>query len=189
MKRHSGALAGLFVGIMAVALTVHPASAANDPPGLKRFEKAQAKRSFVVYAPTKTFGLPLTEFQTVPCSGNAAGDALSFSYGSQSPPASRWIGPMESPGRPCLDGPDGIASEPVATFTVNGAKVRVMGSCPDLKPTCKKSTRALAKRQAYTTVTLPGSAVCHATAYAEIYTQNISVAEVRTFIRGLVPAT
>lgn len=164
-------------------------AAADQPPGLKRFEKAQAKREFVVYAPTNTLGLPLTEFQSVRCPGNPAGNALSFSYGSQSTRDSRWIGPVESPGRPCLDGPDGLARRPVATFTVDGAKVRVMGQCPDSKPTCAKSTRALAEQQAYTTVTLPGSAVRPTPTYVEIYTQHISIAEIRMFIQGLVPAT
>lgn len=188
MNKALAALMGsLLVGIVSVVVAP-TSSAVAQTADLQRFEKAQAKRTFTVYAPTETFGLPLTDFQSVPC-GGGADDALTFSYGSQSSRESRWISPVEYPGRPCLDGPDGIARVPVATFTIEGAKVRVMGACPDLRPICKKSTRALAKRQGYTTVTLPGSAARPTPTYIEIYSQQISIAEIRAFVHGLTPAT
>ena len=192
MKRGRAALSAtlLFIGICAGA-GASPVSAADQPSGIERFAKAQAGRSFVVYAPTVTFGLPRSSFQSVPC-GGTRGSALSVDYGSQGSGGSKWIGLQESPGKAgCVDGPDGLARKPIATFTINGAEVSIAGRCPDSAEDsgCRKSSPALLLKGGYTTVTLPGSAARPTTTYVEIYSQQLSVAQIRAFVRGLVPAT
>jgi hypothetical protein len=119
-------------GALTAGVVATPAIAAEQPAGFARFEKAQAKRKFVVYAPTTTLELPLT---------------------------------------------------------YEGAKVQVYGECAGGRATCDRSTPAGVKRQAYTTVTLPGSAVRPTQTYVEVYSQQVTLAQLREFIRGLVPAT
>lgn len=188
MRRAFTAVAGILVaGALATGVGATPALAEEQPAGFARFEKAQAKRKFVVYAPTTTFGLPLTRLKSYGCD-NPAGPLLSADFGTQSTRTSMYIGLQESPGTgPCTDGPDSVG--PAATFNYEGAKVQVYGQCAEGRPTCDKSTSAGVKQQAYTTVTLPGSAVRPTPTYVEIYSQQVTLAQLRTFIRGLVPAT
>jgi hypothetical protein len=188
MRRELTALLGiLMAGALTAGVVATPAIAAEQPAGFARFEKAQAKRKFVVYAPTTTLELPLSSFTSYAC-GNPAGPSLSAAFGSQSTRTSTYIGLQESPGTsPCTDGPDGVG--PAATFTYEGAKVQVYGECAGGRATCDRSTPAGVKRQAYTTVTLPGSAVRPTQTYVEVYSQQVTLAQLREFIRGLVPAT
>lgn len=192
MNRTSTVIVCTFALAAAVTgFAVSPASATHDSTGLKHYVKAQASRDFTVYAPTATMDLSQTAFQNVPCAGSS-GKGISSDYGSQGSGDSPWIGLQESPGNGgCVDGPDGIARTPVATFRVNGAKVTVGGRCPDIdkQSICKKSSPALFEKSGYTTVTLPGSAARPTPTYIEIYSQQMSVEEIRTFVRGLVPAT
>ena len=172
-------------------LAASPASATHDSTGMRHYVKAQASRDFTVYAPTATMDLSQTSFQSVPCAGSS-GKGISSDYGSQGSGDSPWIGLQESPGKGgCVDGPDGIARTPVATFRVNGAKVTVGGRCPniDKQSICEKSSPALFKTSGYTTVTLPGSAARPIPTYIEIYSQQMSVDEIRRFVRSLVPVS
>lgn len=163
------------------------AHAADGPPGFARYERVQAKVDFTVYAPMRTFGLPRTEFQRNGC-GSGRGDFISVDYGSQATRGDQWIGLQESPGSfGCVDGPDGVG--PAATFSVNGATATVLGSCPGGTSTCKRSTPDLVSTMAYTTVTLPGSADRPTTTFVEVYSQAMSLAQIKAFVRGLVPAT
>jgi len=188
MRRTLTVLAGILVaGALTTGAIASPALAAEQPAGFARFEKAQAKRKFVVYAPSTTFGLPLTSFKSYGC-GNPAGPFLDADFGSQATRTSTYIGLQESPGTsPCTDGPDSVG--PAATFTVLGSKVQVYGQCAGGRATCDRSTAAGVKQQAYTTVILPGSAVRPTETYVEIYSQQLTIAQIREFIRGLAPAT
>ena len=175
----------LLAGVAAGAAGA-PASAAEQPAGFERFGKAQATREFVVYAPTTTLGLPLTSFTSNAC-GNPGGPQLSAEFGSEATSGRPSLQLSESPAPGCVDGPDGVG--PAATFTFEGAKVTVYGECANGRSTCARSTAAGVKRQAYTTVTLPGSAVRPTPTLVELYSSGVSIAKIRAFIRGLVPAT
>jgi hypothetical protein len=145
----------------------------------------RARVDYPVYAPTTTLRLPRTSFERVSC-GNARDDFLSVDYGRQATLTSRWIGLQESPGPiGCVDGPDGFG--PAATFTVNGAKAYVSGSCAGGRSTCSTSSPALAAKQAYTTITLPGSAAHPTPTFIEVYTQAMTLTQITAFVRGLVP--
>ena len=64
-----------------------------------------------------------------------------------------------------------------------------MGACAGGKSTCSASSLALVRQSAYTVVTLPGSASRPTTTYVEVYSQATSLAQIKAFVRGLVPAT
>jgi len=163
------------------------ALAADGPSGFARYERVQAKVDYTVYAPTRTLGLPRTGFQRNGC-GSGRDDFITVSYGSQAALTDKSITLQESPGSfGCVDGPDGVG--PAGTFTVNGVTAKVMGACAGGKSTCRKSTAALVRQSAYTVVTLPGSASRPTTTYVEVYSQATSLAEIKAFVRGLVPAT
>lgn len=174
--------------VTALALTVAvPAVAADDPPSRQRYERVQNSVDYTVYAPSTSFGLPRTDFQKFGC-GTGRDDAISASYGSQAKLTDQWIGLSESPGTTgCTDGPDGVGL--VTTFRANGVKVTVYGACAKGAATCRSSTPALAGRQAYTVATLPGSADRPTTTFVEVYTQALTLAQIKEFVRGLAPAT
>lgn len=185
------AACGLGLALVTALAWATPAQAgdtspAGSTPDNNRYVRAQNGVDYVVYAPGTTFGLARTSFQKVPC-GGGRDDAISSAYGSQAARTDRWIGLQQSPGPTgCLDGPDGVG--PAATFRVNGAKVRVLGSCAGGRPTCASSTPALVAKQAYTTVTLPGSAVRPTPTFVEIYTQALTLSQIRQFVEELYPA-
>jgi hypothetical protein len=163
------------------------AFAADGPSGIARYERVQAKVDYTVYAPTRAFGLPRTGFQRNGCGGDRD-DFITVNYGSQAELTDQSITLQESPGSfGCVDGPDGVG--PAGTFRVNGAPAKVMGACAGGKSTCRKSTAELVGQSAYTVVTLPGSASRPTTTYVEVYSQAMSLAEIKAFVRGLVPAT
>lgn len=176
----------VLLAAVAAGAAAAPASAAEQPAGFDRFSKAQATREFVVYAPTNVLGLPLTSFRSYAC-GNPGGPQLSAQFGSRATSGGPRLQLSESPAPGCVDGPDGVG--PAATFTFEGAKVTVYGECANGRSTCARSTAAGVTRQAYTTVTLPGSAVRPTPTLVELYSSGVSIAQIRTFIRGLVPAT
>lgn len=182
LSRPVRVLAGLvaFATLASVPVTASavPAGDVADGP----YERVQATVSWTVYAPTVTYGLPRSGFQRIPCPGTEAG--ISVDYGSQATRSSRWIGLNEYDGRPCLDGPDGVTR--YTTFWVRGAKAVVNGDCANDRPTCASTTAALVEQGAYTTVTLPGSRGRSAT-FVEVYTQNLTLADIKRFVRGLVP--
>ena len=57
------------------------------------------------------------------------------------------------------------------------------------RPTCAKSTTDLVRQMAYTVVTLPGSASRPMPTFVEVYSEATSLAQIKAFVRGLVPAT
>ncbi|MCX6433325.1 MAG: hypothetical protein NTX29_11220 [Actinobacteria bacterium] len=179
-------VAALIVGCGALA-TGSSAHAADGSPDLGRYQRVQPRVDYTVYGPTTSFGLPRTSFQVNSCGGGRS-DFITADYGKQATATSPWLSLQESPGSDgCVDGPDGVG--PAATFTVNGARAHVLGSCAGGKSTCAHSTAALVKKQAYTIVTLPGSADRPTKTHVEVYSQAMTLAQIKAFIRGLVPAT
>ena len=183
----AGASAAAVLASLVAAGGASAALAADGPSGLARYERVQAKVDYTVYAPTMTFGLPRTGFQRNGC-GEDRDDFITVNYGSQAALTDQSITLQESPGAfGCVDGPDGVG--PAATFTVNGATAKVMGACAGGKSTCSTSSPELVRTSAYTVVTLPGSASRPTTTYVEVYSQATSLAQIKAFVRGLVPAT
>jgi hypothetical protein len=174
-----------FASIAAAALAGAPAgaSAPSAKPNPAKFEKAQVGLTYTVYAPSTSINLENTSFQIMSsCPGKD--DSIYASYGSQMSNRG-WISITEAPSS-CEDGPDEVG--PVATFPVKGATATVMGSCKGGKSTCSKSNRTLLRTgQGYTTVTLPSGGAGLQPTYVEVYSANMSLAEIRTFVRGLQP--
>ena len=180
-SRLVGGLLGLGL-LAATALgTASPAIAAREPG---RFERAQAGLDYTVYAPSGTAGLKRTGFQLFAC--GQGDESINADFGSEATRASRWISLNES-SKPCLDGPDEVG--PAATFMVRGAKATVMGACPGGTSTCAASSPALVRRSAYTTVTLPSGGDGLSSTFVEVYSQNLSLAEVKEFVTGLRPVS
>lgn len=189
-RRRARALLAALATVLTACAVITSASAthaADGPPGFARYERVQAKVDYTVYAPMRTFDLPRTSFQRYGC-GSGRGDVITVRYGSQASLDDQSIQLQESPGpRGCVDGPDGVG--PATTFTVNGATATVMGACAGGRTTCRRSTTDLVRSMAYTTVTLPGSASRPTPTFVEVYSQSTSLAQIRAFVRGLVPAT
>ena len=180
----AGAL--ILASVALAATAALPAVAADNPPSTQRYERVQKSVDYTVYAPETSFGLPRTGFQKFGC-GSGRDSAISVSYGSQAQLTNPWIGLNESPGKTgCTDGPDGVG--PVTTFRANGIKATVYGACAKGASTCVTSTPALAARQAYTVITLPGSAARPTPTFTEVYTQALTLAQIKEFVRGLFPA-
>ncbi len=174
-----------FAGIAVAALAGAPAgaSATSANPKVAKFEKAQVGLTYTVYAPSTSINLTSTSFELVGCAVGKD-EQINASYGSQMSNRG-WISISESQSG-CEDGPDGVGR--VTTFTVDGATATVMGSCGGGKSTCSKSNRALLRKgQGYTTVTLPASGSGLQPTYIEVYSANISLKEIRAFVRGLQP--
>ncbi len=179
-NRHSRiAIALLSVGV-AVAAFVTPAGAVDNAA---KYDQAQVGLTYTVYVPTTSLGLKATSFQLVGC-GKGKDEQINASYGSQMSNEG-WISLSES-NTSCTDGPDGVG--PVTTFTVGGATVTIMGSCRGGKSTCTKSTRALLRKgQGYTTVTLPAGDSSLKSTFVEVYTDGMSVKDIKKFVTGLKP--
>ncbi len=178
-------LAALILGSGGLVIA-SAAQAADASPDLGRYQRVQPRVDYTVYGPTTSFGLPRTSFQTNGCGGGRS-DFITADYGSQTAGTTPWISLQESPGADgCVDGPDGIG--PAATFTVNGARAQVLGACAGGKASCTHSTAALVKKQGYTIVTLPGSAARPTKTHVEVYSQAMTLAQIKAFVRGLVPA-
>jgi hypothetical protein len=179
-NRHSRiAIALLSVGV-AVAAFVTPAGAVDNAA---KYDQAQVGLTYTVYVPTTSLGLKATSFQLVGC-GKGKDEQINASYGSQMSNQG-WISLSES-NTSCTDGPDGVG--PVTTFTVRGATVTIMGSCRGGKSTCTKSTRALLRKgQGYTTVTLPAGDSSLKSTFVEVYTDGMSVKDIKKFVTGLKP--
>jgi hypothetical protein len=179
-NRHSRiAIALLSVGV-AVAAFVTPAGAVDNAA---KYDQAQVGLTYTVYVPTTSLGLKATSFQLVGC-GKGKDEQINASYGSQMSNEG-WISLSES-NTSCTDGPDGVG--PVTTFTVRGATVTIMGSCRGGKSTCTKSTRALLRKgQGYTTVTLPAGDSSLKSTFVEVYTDGMSVKDIKKFVTGLKP--
>lgn len=187
MNRKSWTIGAVALSGILVLAGASGAQAADESPGFGRYERVQAKVDYTVYAPMRTLGLPRTDFQRNDC-GSGRGDFITASYGSQPSLADQSITLQESPGpNGCVDGPDGVG--PATTFNVYGATATVMGACAGGKSTCKRSTTDLVRTMAYTTVTLPGSADRPTPTFVEVYSQATSIAQIKAFVRGLVPAT
>lgn len=174
--------------LAAIAVAVPgPAQAGDASPSNGRYARAQAAVDYTVYAPGTTFGLARTSFQRFAC-GPDRDDAISAAYGSQETRTSTWIALNEASGSVgCTDGPDGVG--PAATFDVNGSEARVFGNCPGGTSSCVSSTPALVRQGAYTVVTLPGSAARPIGTFVEVYSQALSLAQIKQFVRSLYPAT
>ena len=157
-----------------------PSIAANGPD---KYEGAQVGLTYTVYAPSFTAGLKQTGFELNGCMAGMD-EQINANYGSQATSTSKWIGLNESQ-MACQDGPDGVG--PAATFTVKGAKATVMGACAGGKSTCPKSDAAGVKKSAFTTVTLPAGGAGLSKTYVEIYSQGVTLAQIKAFVRGLKP--
>jgi hypothetical protein len=162
-----------------LATGVAPSSAA-DGPG--KYESAQVGLTYTVYKPTDTLGIKRTGFQLNGC-GVGVDEQINAYYGRQG--KGSWIGLNESQ-KGCEDGPDGVG--PAATFTVRGAKAKVRGDCPGMASTCRSATRAGVRRGAYTTVTLPSGGDGLSPTYVEVYSANVTLKQLKAFVRGLMPA-
>jgi len=187
MNRTVALFLGGLVGCLATVFAASPALGAVDPPALERFEKAQAKRDFVIYVPSTAIGEPITAFESYACNPQTS-NQLVVQFGSDARPGRTptSISLGQSPAW-CEDGPDPIG--PVTTFTFRGQKVQVFGACPGSDGReCKRSTPALVKKFGYLTVIVPGTRTRPTPTHIEVYTRGLSVAEIRTFIRGLTPA-
>lgn len=168
------------VVIALVALgSVAPVQAADGGPG--RYQQAQVGLTYTVYAPTFTAGLKRTSFALEGC-GSGRDEFINANYGSQGPTLTTWIGMNQSTSG-CIDGPDGVG--PAATFTVKGAKVTVMGNCAGGASVCKTATRRSVLKGGYTTVTLPSGGDGLSTTFVEVYTQLLTVKQIRAFLNGL----
>jgi hypothetical protein len=175
------AFAGIAAAVLAGASA--GASAPSVDPNLAKFEKAQVGLTYTVYAPSTSINLTSTSFQLVGCAVGKD-DQINASYGSQMSNRG-WISISEAQSS-CDDGPDGVG--PLTTFSVKGATATVMGSCKGGKSTCSKSNRALLRKgQGYTTVTLPASGAGLQPTFIEVYSANMSLKEIRAFVRGLQP--
>ena len=179
LRRACSTLALLVVASVLSLLPLAPADAA-DGPG--RWEKAQVGLTYTVYRPSTTVGLARTGFQLMSCAPGRD-DMVIARYGRDT--SKRSISIQESQ-RGCVDGPDGVG--PAGTFTVRGAKATVLGSCGPNRGTCPSSTPAGVRRSAYTTVTLPSGGAGLGSTFVELYTEGLSLAEITTVVRGLVPA-
>jgi hypothetical protein len=171
--------------IAAGALAIAPAGAIapSADPSPAKFEKAQVGLTYTVYAPSTSINLKNTSFQIMVCAPGKD-ESIYADYGSQMSNRG-WISISESPA-PCEDGPDEVG--PVATFPVKGATATVMGSCKGGKSTCSKSNRTLLRKgQGYTTVTLPAGGAGLQPTFIEVYSANMSLAEIKAFVRGLQP--
>ena len=171
--------------VMAAALVSSPlllAAPAHAADGPGKYQSAQVGLTYTVYKPSDTVGLKRTSFELNGCWPDGD-DQINAEYGRQGKGA--WIGINESP-QPCQDGPDEVG--PAGSFTVRGTTARVAGQCPGSTPTCKSATRAGVRRNAYTTVTLPSGGAGLAPTYVEVYSQGLSYAQIKEFVRGLVPA-
>ena len=179
-NRHSRiAIALLSVGV-AVAAFVTPAGAVDN---VAKYDQAQVGLTYTVYVPTTSLGLKATSFQLIGC-GKGKDEQINASYGSQMSNEG-WISLSES-NTSCTDGPDGVG--PVTKFTVRGATVTIMGSCRGGKSTCTKSTPALLRKgQGYTTVTLPAGDSSLKSTFVEVYTDGMSVKDIKKFVTGLKP--
>ncbi len=162
----------------ALALTVAaPAHAASDT-----YEGAQVGLTYTVYEPSNTLGMPQSSFQLNGCAPGKD-EQINSSYGRQG--KARSIAMTQSQ-TGCEDGPDGVGK--AATFTVDGATATVMGDCQGSTSTCAKATKAGVRRSAYTTVTLPSGGSGLGSTFVEVYSEGLSIAQIRTFVRGLKPA-
>jgi hypothetical protein len=173
----------VFASIAAAALAGAPAgaSAPKAKPNPAKFEKAQVGLTYTVYAPSTSINLTSTSFQLVSCAVGKD-DQINASYGSQMSNRG-WISISEAQSS-CEDGPDGVG--PLTTFSVKGATATVMGSCKGGKSTCSQSNRTLLRKgQGYTTVTLPAGGAGLQPTFIEVYSANMSLQEIRTFVRGL----
>lgn len=163
-------------------LCLLPTSAANAADGPTRWEKAQLGLTYTVCRPSGTLGLPRTSFQLVAC-GSGRDSMVSSAYGRQG--AGRSLTIQESQ-KGCLDGPDGVG--PAGAFTVRGARATVLGSCATETATCPSAMSAGVRRSAYITVTLPSGGNGLGTTFVEVYSQGLSLAQITTVVRSLVPA-
>lgn len=188
MTRTRTLLPVLLATLTAAAFAVPgPAQAGDAAPSNARYARAQAAVDYTVYAPGTTFGLPRTSFLRFAC-GPDRDDAISTAYGSQATRTTMWIGLNEASGSVgCIDGPDGVG--PAATFDVYGSEARVFGACAGGATSCASSTPALVRQGAYTVVTLPGSAARPIGTFVEVYSQALSLAQIKQFVRSLYPAT
>ncbi|GDX32674.1 hypothetical protein LBMAG15_16090 [Actinomycetes bacterium] len=174
------AIALLAAGVAAAALGAGPASAAVNPA---KYEQAQVGLTYTVYKPTTSIDLKTSSFQLTDC-GGGKDEQINASFGSQMSNKG-WISLTESQ-TGCEDGPDGVG--PVTTFTIDGATATIMGSCKGGKSTCTKSNPAqLRKGQGYTTVTLPAGSSALKSTFVEVYTDGMSVKEIKAFFAGLKP--
>lgn len=164
---------GILLAIL-TTLALVPAAQAAEQPG--PFQQAQVGVGYTVYAPTFLAGLRRTSFDMFECA--VGGDeSIDASYAK----GKRTLQLFESP-KACQDGPDSVG--PVTSFTVNGAKVTVMGECAGGASTCSASTPSLFRRNGYTTVTLPAASGL-TTTFVEVYSTGLTVAEIRRFLNGL----
>lgn len=178
-------VAALILGSGGLVLAT-AAQAADGSPDLGRYQRVQPRVDYTVYGPMTSFGLPRTGFQLNGC-GGGRDDFITADYGKQVTTTTPWISLQESPGSDgCVDGPDGVG--PAATFTANGARAQVLGACAGGTSTCARSTAALVRKQGYTIVTLPGSADRPTKTHVEVYSQAMTLAQIKAFVRGLVPA-
>lgn len=168
-------------GLAAAALATSPVAAAATNPA--KYEKAQVGLTYTVYAPTTSIDLKSSSFQLTDC-GGGKDEQLSASFGSQMS-NSGWINLNESQ-TGCEDGPDGVGL--VTNFKVKGATATIMGSCKGGKSTCTKSNPALLRKgQGYTTVTLPAGSSALKSTFVEVYTDGMSVKDIKAFVTGLKP--
>ncbi len=165
----------LAAGAAALTLAVAaPAHAASDT-----YEGAQVGLTYTVYAPSNTLGMPQSTFQLNACAPGKD-EQINSSYGRQG--KARSVSMVESQ-TGCEDGPDGVGK--AATFVVDGATATVMGDCQGSTSYCAKATKAGVRRSAYTTVTLPSAGSGLSSTFVEVYSEGLSLAQIRTFVRGL----
>jgi hypothetical protein len=164
-------LAALVIAAMC-SVSVGQAQARSTGP--KTYGQVQGQVAFTVYAPTTTFGLKRSAFSLVDCGQE---QFLNAGYGSQEDANTTWLAFNEST-HVCTDGPDGIGK--AATVTVKGVKAVIYGACTGGRATCPSATRASVLTTGWTEVTLP--AVNRTTTYLQLYTQGLSVAQIREFL-------
>ena len=180
-RRHSRFAVALITAVVAAAAFAAPASAAVNPA---KYDQAQVGLTYTVYVPTTSLDLKATSFQLTDC-GGGKDEQINAAFGSQMSNKG-WISLTES-NTGCEDGPDGVG--PVAKFTVDGATATIMGSCKGGKSTCTKSNPALLRKgQGYTTVTLPAGSSALKSTFVEVYTDGMSVKDIKEFVTGLTPA-
>lgn len=174
-KKLAAAITAL-VATMTVT-TALPARAASDT-----YEGAQVGLTYTVYEPSNTLGMPQSSFGLNDCAASKD-EQINSAYGRQG--KARSISMTQSQ-TGCEDGPDGVGK--AGAFSVNGATATVMGACSGTASTCTKATKAGVRRSAYTTVTLPSGGAGLGTTFVEVYSEGLSLAQIRTFVRGLKAA-
>lgn len=179
-RRIVSVTAALGAAVLIAVGAVAPTGAATGPDD---YESAQVGLTYTVYEPTTTARLAQTGFELNGCMAGMD-EQINADYGSQATSTSRWIGLNQSQ-MACQDGPDGVG--PAATFMVRGAKATVLGDCAGNASTCPRATRAGVRRSGFTTVTLPSGGTGLSATHVEVYSQGLTLAQIKAFVRGLKP--